>query len=355
MKTSIRPYLFVATLAVAATIQSCHQADRSTDIPRTDTVPVALLSLHNSASAVAFEATGTFTTDDETMLSFKSGGVIEKMFVREGDAVRPGQLLARVHQDEIDAHASQARLAVEKAKRDYDRASKLYRDSVTTLEQMQNAQTALSVAQQDLKSIQFNKQYAEIRSTSNGYVLARLAQEGQVVGPGTPVFQVNSANEGHWELKVGVSDRQWSMIQIGDTASIRADVFGEQAFPASVTRKSEGLDPNTGTFSIFLRLARAPKNKLASGVFARAEFRKSSKQNAVWNIPYESLLDGNGKEGYVFVTHDNKTAKRVKVSLGGISADQVTVLSGLDSATALIVSGSPYLVDGAPIKVITQK
>ncbi|TDS12414.1 efflux RND transporter periplasmic adaptor subunit [Sphingobacterium paludis] len=355
MKISIRTYFMLVALVGAATLQSCHQPDRSTEIPHTDTIPVALLSLHNAASAITVEATGTFSTDDETLLSFKSGGVIEKMFVREGDAVRPGQLLARVHQDEIDAHASQARLAVEKAKRDYDRASKLYRDSVTTLEQMQNAETALRVAQQDLKSIQFNKQYAEIRSTSNGYVLARLAQEGQVVGPGTPVFQINGANEGNWELKVGVSDRQWSMLAIGDTASVRADVFGDQVFRAFVSRKSEGLDPNTGTFSIFLRLEQVPKNKLASGVFARAEIRKRAKQDAVWNIPYEALLDGNGKEGYVFVTDDHKTAKRVKVSLGAIAADQVTVLSGLDGAGALIVSGSPYLVDGAPIKVVSKK
>lgn len=315
---------------------------------------MALQSLQNDAAVAVFEATGTFTTDDETLLSFKNGGVIEKIYVREGDAVKVGQLLARVHMDEVDARAEQVSLSIEKAQRDYDRAQSLYRDSVATLEQLQNARTALRVAQQDQKTMQFNKQYAEIRSTSNGYVLARLAQEGQVLGPGTPVFQINGAAEDAWELKVGVSDRQWASIQAGDSAQVQADALGEQFFAARVYKKAEGLDPKTGTFSVFLRLNAKPAGKLAAGMFARARVYGRGGGQSTWNIPYEALLDGNGKEGYVYVTPDGKTAKRVKVQLGAITADRVTVLSGLEDAQALIVSGGPYLLDGSPIKVVEK-
>lgn len=355
MKTLHLFPLFIAALAASIALQACQHTDRVKAIPNSDTIPVALLSLQNSSSTVAFEATGTFTTDDETLLSFKSGGVIEKIYVREGDAVRSGQLLARVHMDEVDARASQVGLAVEKAQRDYDRVNQLYRDSVSTLEQLQNAQTALRVAQQDVKSMRFNKQYSEIRATSSGYVLARLAQEGQVVGPGTPVFQINGANEGNWELKVGMSDRQWAATQVGDTAIVEADALGDGGFKAVVSRKAEGLDPNTGTFSVFLRLLDKPQRKLAAGIFATAKLQARENTASGWQIPYEALLDGNGKEGYVFVTNDNRVAKRVKITLGPISADEVTVLSGLEGAKALVVSGSPYLVDGAPIRVVKRK
>ncbi|GHE23125.1 efflux RND transporter periplasmic adaptor subunit [Sphingobacterium griseoflavum] len=354
MKTLNLFTLVVVTLTASVSLQACRHSDRTNAIPAADTIPVALMALQHSSSTAAFEATGTFTTNDETLLSFKSGGVIERMYVREGDLVRPGQLLARVHMDEVDARASQARLAVEKAQRDYDRAHQLYRDSVSTLEQLQNAQTALRMAQQDVKSIQFNRQYSEIRSTSSGYVLARLAQEGQVVGPGTPVFQINGANEGNWELKVGMSDRQWAATQVGDTASVQADALGDGKLKAVVRRKAEGLDPSTGTFSVFLGLLEKPKHKLAAGMFATAKLQSRARNNSSWHIPYAALLDGDGKEGYVFVTNDNRIAKRVKVTLGPINADQVTVLSGLEDAKGLIVSGSPYLVDGASIRVVKQ-
>lgn len=344
----------ILVICVAMILSSCGQTDRTSAIPDTDTIPVTLMSLHSEETDAVFEATGTFTTDDETLLGFKNGGVIARIYVREGDPIKAGQLLARVHQDEVDAMAWQASLALEKAQRDYERARKLYYDSVSTLEQMQNAKTALDVAQQDMKRVHFNQQYAEIRSTSNGYVLARLAQEGQVVGPGTPVLQINGANDGNWQLKVGVSDKQWAAVNEGDTAQISSEALGEDTYAARVRKKSKGLDPNTGTFSVYLTLLSAPPAKIATGMFGKAYMQLHSAQQSTWAIPFESLLEGNGKEGYVFITDDQKTARKVRVNIASIHADQVLISSGLEGATALIVSGSPYLVDGSPIKVIAK-
>ena len=71
------------------------------------------------------QTSGLFTTDDETYLAFKTGGIIEKIYVKEGDAIRKGQLLATLNLTEIEAQVAQARLSFEKAKRDF-RASKIY-------------------------------------------------------------------------------------------------------------------------------------------------------------------------------------------------------------------------------------
>ena len=335
-------------------VSSCSHVDRSSAIPDSDTIPVTLMSLHSEDGYRTFEATGTFTTDDETLLGFKNGGVIERIYVREGDPIKEGQLLARVHKDEVAAVVSQAALALEKAERDYDRAKKLYYDSVSTLEQMQNAKTALDLAREDVKSVRFNQQYVELRSTTNGYVLARLAQEGQVVGPATPVLQINGANDANWQLKVGVSDRQWAALNEGDTARISADALGDGDFAAIVRKKTKGVDAKTGVFSVYLTLVDRPETKLASGMFGRASMRMSLDNDTSWAIPYESLLDGNGKEGYVFVTNDRKTARKVKIQIASIQVDNVLVSSGLEGVSDLVVSGSPYLVDGAPIKVVEQ-
>lgn len=346
--------LLIPITCFGVLLSSCRQTDRVSGIPMTDTIPVTLMSLQSQDANTAFEATGMFTTDDETLLGFKNGGVIERIYVREGDPVKSGQLLARVYMDEIDAKASQVSLALEKAERDYERAQKLYYDSVSTLEQMQNAKTALQLAKQDIKSIRFNQQYAEIRSTSNGYVLARLAQEGQVVGPGTPVLQINGANDGNWQLKVGVSDRQWASVKEGDSARISSEALGEGTYAASVRKKSESLDPKTGTFSLFLTLNEKPATKIAAGMFGKAYLQGRERQHAGWQIPYSSLLEGDGKEGYVFVTDDRQNARKIKVYIAAINKGEVLISSGLEEAAALVVSGSPYLIDGAPIKVIEK-
>jgi len=346
--------LFSISLLAASTVllASCQHKVTNTSLSILDTIPVTLIQLEQSKQEASIEATGVFTTEDETFLSFKNGGVIDRIYVQEGDKINKGQILARTYNAEINAKAGQVNLSVEKAQRDYDRTARLFRDSVATLEQLQNTKTALELAKQDLASVSFNQAYGKIIAPNSGYVLAKLANEGQVMGPGTPVLQVNGATDTDWILKVGVSDNQWMRIQVGDQADIQSDALSQQNLLATVFKKSAGLDPRSGTFAIYLKL-QDKKSKLAAGVFGKALIHIQSQQSntAEKRIPYAALLEAQGNAGYVFITEDGKTAKKQKVTISKIQDDYVLISSGLDHVNNLIVAGSPYLVDGSPIQV----
>src|SRR5690606_38070776 len=139
---------------------------------------------------------------------------------------------------EVNAMVTQAKLALQKAERDFERAQNLYRDSVATLEQMQNAKTALDLARQQATGAEFNQQYSEIRATSSGVVLQKFANDGQVVGPGIPVLMINGANAAKWMLKVAVSDQQWAAISVGDKAEVISDVLPDTKMEATVFKKA---------------------------------------------------------------------------------------------------------------------
>ena len=342
MKPSLLSILAVLLLG------ACHNKETKSKTTLSDTIPVQLLLLNRQETQQQIYASGQFTTDDETNLSFKNGGIINRIYVQEGDAVRKGQLIASLHLAEVNAQAEQSGLAVQKAERDYSRAQNLYKDSVATLEQMQNAKTALDIAKQQQNAVRFNQGYSEIRATTDGYVLRKYANEGQVVGPGTPVVMVNGAGKGNWLLKAGVSDRQWAAIQTGDKATVQTDALPGQTINAVVSKKPEGIDAS-GTFVIQLQLLQQPKT-LASGLFGKATITPARAVSA-WQIPYDALLDGGQNEGYVFITNDNKTAEKVKVSLGAIQNGTVLVTGGLENAKALIVSGNAYLNDRSPITI----
>ncbi|SEK96228.1 efflux RND transporter periplasmic adaptor subunit [Parapedobacter koreensis] len=330
---------------------ACGHRQPDTSLADKEIIPVVIMPLVSKDTAQSVSATGTFTTDDETVLSFKNGGAIQQIQVKEGDAFKRGQLLASLEPTEINTAVKQSQLALEKAERDYKRARQLYLDSVATKEQMENAQTALELAKQDAERAAYNLGHTGIRAAFDGYVLQRPANAGQIVGPGTPVLVVSGTGRSGWLLKVGVGDRQWAAIQVGDGATVTSDAIGKP-IQAEVYRKSEGIDPQSGTFTIYLKLklAEAPLPTLASGMFGKAEIRLASKQGA-WLIPYEALLDGDAGSGYVFVTDDGKMARRVPVQVGGIQKDHIMITRGLEHAQSLIVSGSPYLRDGSAITV----
>ncbi|MCB0581777.1 MAG: biotin/lipoyl-binding protein, partial [Phaeodactylibacter sp.] len=160
-------------------------------------------------------ASGKLSLEQEARLSFKTGGIIKRIFVDEGQSVRQGQVLAELALEEISAQTQQARLgqqqaeinvenaklALRLAERDYQNASGLYQDSVATLEQLQNAEVQLDNARNQLEAARkgmamqgeqvevasFNLRYSKITAPSNGTILKKLAESNELVGPGTPV------------------------------------------------------------------------------------------------------------------------------------------------------------------------
>ncbi len=337
------------TFTMIGLLQACSTGNGNDPIQQVDdAIPVSTIPLQKEAIDVEIQTSGLFTTDDETNLSFKTGGIIEKIYVKEGDAVKKNQVLATLNLTEIAAQVKQAKLGFEKANRDYTRAENLYKDSVATLEQFQNAKTAMQVAQQQVEAAEFNLSYSQIRANKDGFVLRKMANEGQVISAGTTVLQINGAANKLWKMKVGVSDREWSRISIGDEALLQSDAFPEKVMKAIVSRKSEGSDVMNGTFNIDLSLTES-NDQLASGLFGTAIIKTSKKQEG-WRIPYAALLDGNAKHGYVFTSNDLKTVERVNVVVGSIERNEVIVISGLAEKKHLIVSGSAYLKDGSSIR-----
>jgi RND family efflux transporter MFP subunit len=343
---------FAALIISAGLFQACTDSKgHENKIPKaSEPIPVKILELKKSSSTHTITASGRITTDDETVLGFKIGGVVNSVLVKEGDQIRKGQLLATLDLTEIQAQVSQARHQYEKAQRDFKRTTNLYKDSVATLEQLQNTETALAVAKEQLQAATFNQSHAEIHAPAAGFVLRKFVNAGQVVGIGDAILQTNGAVSNRWVVKIGVSDKQWSRIRVRDQATIRMDAFADRTFQGIVTRKAETSDPQTGTFTIEIDV-KHDGAKLASGMFASVEIHSGDAVSS-WTVPYEAVLDANDDQGFVFVTNDQKTAVRQPVKIESFDGKSIHINEGLENAGALIVSGSAYLTDHSPITII---
>jgi RND family efflux transporter MFP subunit len=352
MKNSFN-ILRISTLSVLL-LSGCGKESENPALPEAvEAIPVKVVYLSQAEVTGIVHSSGQFTTDDETMLSFKTGGIVDRIYVKEGDKIRKGQLLATLDLTEISSQVNQTRIAFEKAARDYERVANLRKDSVATLEQLQNSKTGLELSKQQLIAAKFNLQYSEIRATHDGVILKIIANEGQITGPGMPVLQTSSKGRTDWILRVAVSDKEWANIKLNDKASVQIEALDISDQQAYVSSKAENADQMTGSFSIDLKLDNARELNIASGMFGKAEIILSQK-NLVWQIPYDALLDGNADQGFVFVTNDNINAIKVPVTIDAIDGKDILVSKGLDGYSSLIVSGSAYLTDKSAIKVMNN-
>jgi RND family efflux transporter MFP subunit len=349
--------LFCLLLPAILFLGACNHVQPGAKNAADDAIPVKVLLLQPRNGVASIAASGQFTTDDETFLSFKTGGVIDRIFVKEGDAASKGQLLAVLKLTEIDAQVEQANLAMEKANRDFLRMTSLYKDSVATLEQLQNSKTLLDISRQQLDEAKFNRSFSEIRAPRAGFILHKMANEGQQVASGVPVFQTNGAGSVSWLLRVGLSDVQWSAVHINDKAVLATDGGNVRNFDGVVIRKSQGVDPATGLFMVDIKVA-GKSEGIGSGMFGKAVIEPSVNKPAStgnsWEIPYEALLDADGSMGFVFVADGNSVTK-TKVVIAGMEQDKVIITDGLQNAKAIVTSGNAYLTDKSSIRIIKNE
>ena len=344
--------LFSSIIAGALLIASCkHEQKAQNAIGEPDIIPVKVATIAALEIPGHISATGLVSTEDEAKYSFKIGGVISRIFVEEGQFFKKGQLLATLNSTEISAGLAQSSLGVEKAQRDYARAVNLYKDSVFTLEQLQNTKTALDVAAKSREATAFNERYSKIYAATDGFVSKKIANEGEVIAPGMPVLLINSTEQHNsYTLKVGVTDREWAMIKPGQTAKVTLDGYAGQQFDAVVFRKSQAADSQLGSFQIELKL-NINNVKPAVGMFGKAIIATSQGEN-VMAIPYGSLVEADGNTGFVFTTTGTNKVKKVPVTIARFDNQEVYLKNKPDGVDQIVISNSAYLNEESIIKII---
>lgn len=338
--------------AAILVLYSCNHEDKPKKaFEVADVIPVKVSAVSALALPQKISATGLVSTENEAKYSFKIGGVISRVLVEEGQFFRKGQLLATLNSTEISAGVTQSSLNVEKAQRDYERAVNLYKDSVFTLEQLQNTKTALDIAQKAKEAVAFNEHYSKIYAATDGFVSQKLASEGEVIGPGMPVLAINEAQRNNnYLLKVGVTDREWAAINLGQTATVTLDGYADKKIDAFVFRKSQVADRALGSFQIELKL-KLKDIKPAVGMFGKAEISTSQNDN-VKVIPYASLVEADGDKAFVFTPDGANKVRKIPVTISKVDNQQVYLREGLDGVEEIVISNSAYLNEKSTIKII---
>jgi RND family efflux transporter MFP subunit len=338
--------------AAMLVLYSCKQEEKAKiALEVADVIPVKIADVSALELPKKINATGLVSTENEAKYSFKIGGVISRVLIEEGQFFRKGQLLATLNSTEISAGVSQSSLNVEKAQRDYERAVNLYKDSVFTLEQLQNTKTALDIAQKGKEAVAFNEHYSKIYAASDGFVSQKLASEGEVISPGMPVLIINETKRNNnYLLKVGVTDREWALINPGQTATVTLDGYADKKIDAFVFRKSQVADRTLGSFQIELKL-KLKDLKPAVGMFGKAEIATSYDETGK-GVPYGSLVEADGNKAYVFTLDGPNKVRKIPVTIARVDNQQVYLKEGLDGVKEIVISNSAYLNEKSTIKII---
>lgn len=293
-----------------------------------DTIPMPLFFPGKLAAAA------------ELRLGFKTGGIIREITATEGASVARGECLARLDTVELAAWKEKALTALDKARRDLARAEQLYNDSVATLEQLQNARSALHAAQSDADIASFNRSQAVLIAPTAGKILKRLGEKNEVTGPGMPVVLLAST-EGSWVIKTAIPDRDLAIVTIGDKAEVAFDALPNRTFSATLTGIAGAAHPVTGTFEIDLTLDTSAR-EFRPGLIADVKLFPAAQKQRVF-IPASALAEGWSDSGIVYSPGTGTSFTALPIVIERLFGNLIAVSSGLEGIDTIVTTGAPYL------------
>lgn len=357
MKTTKIPFLTLALALVTLTAVGCGGGDRPTapaDARTPMSVEIGVAALVEMPRIT--EATGSVHAWSRVSPGTKIMGRIERVPVREGDRVRRGEVLAELEKRDLEAAMEQAKAAVvmaetnlENAAAQYRRMTDLHERGSVTDKNFEDASAryhvttaAVQQARANLAAAEVALSYAEIRSPVDGWVIARMAEPGNMTAPGQPLFTVEELSRVKVIAKVPETDVVG--VEEGSPVTVDVEVLGE-TWDLEVDRVIPSGDPRSRTYQVQVILPN-PDGRLKAGMFARATFPAGSREAV--GVPAGSVVRRGQLEG-LFVVDDDSRARLRWVRLGREAGDVVEVISGLQAGERFVVDPPTGLSDDSPV------
>lgn len=344
-------YPIILFVTLFSTI-SCKQEYVTETQSITSTVKnVRAVALQSMLQTDQIMATGTLLSKEEVVLSFKIGGIVNRLNVNEGESVNKNEQLGSLNLSEINAQVVSATNAYDKSVRDLERAINLYRDTVGTLEQQQNTKTAKEIANSNLEIAKFNRRFSVINTPIKGKVLTRYVEAGQLVSAGQPIYKIGSSGtKGSQIIRLGLADKDIVKTTLKDSATIRFDAFAKVEYKAIVTEISQAANPRTGLFEVELSLDEY-RPELKNGFIGIVGITPSLSLST-YKIPMNALVEGKQNKASIFYTEDDSTVKYLEVEVLNFVEDFFTVAAdALPKQIKVITEGAPYLAKNDSINI----
>jgi RND family efflux transporter MFP subunit len=320
-------------------------------------VKVAPVVRSNIKSTI--HAVGMIKALNQAKISAKIPGKVERVFFDVGDRVKAGCSLLQLEKIDLELAVRQAEAAVQmaeanhaKAKLDWERARELLDKGICSQQQFDLAKSGFEVADASVNQAKANLELArnqldntEVTTLIGGTVTNKYVDLGERVAPGQPLFEI--AEIKRVEVEVGVSDKLFAEIKLGQTATVSVDGFTGPDFKGKIKEIQPSIDPMTRTFKVTIGVDN-PRELLKPGMFARATIEVGS-HSAVLIIPKAATIEEEGK--FYAVAVRNGKADKVEIVPGFRDGDQVEALSGLSDGDQVVIEGAYGLAKGAAVRI----
>lgn len=299
------------------------------------------------------ELQGDVSTKQNVLIYPEMAGTLQKVYVKEGDRVNKGQLLASIDDGGMSSQLSQLKTQAELAKTTFERQKRLWDQNIGSEIQYLQAKTNYEAAKNMVAQTQSQLGKSTIRAPFTGIIDNVIKDQGTVVapGPGSEVFRL--VNLSDMFIEVEVPETYLGSVTKGAEAIVYFPVLGD-SITTKIRETGNFINPSNRSFEVEIPVPNK-EGKIKPNLSAKVNLNDYTNENAIL-IPTSIISENAEGEQYVFVAEepnaDNEAiVRRTIITTGKTQGPKIEVLSGLEDGKQVVKEGARSVKDGQKVKI----
>lgn len=339
--------ILCATLIFAFT--ACNDGDNKDDKKDEKLIiPVEVSNVNRGDISAYYANTATLEAEREATVVSKVRGILKEVYVEEGDAVKAGQIIAKIEEDQYRIEADRAKASMDRLFNDFQRNKELFNKSLIAAESFQNSQYEYESQKSAYELASLNLDYTSIKSPISGVISERFVKAGNMITTDQQIYRVTDFDP--LQAILYIPEHEMPKIKKGQKAQLQVDALPGQLFEGHVERISPVVDPLSGTFKATVFITET-KDVLRPGMFGRVKIVYDTRQNAQM-IPKSAIISEDLAHS-VYVIVDSLAFKK-QIKTGYTNGLNIEVIDGLLDGETVVTVGQGSLQDSSKVNIITK-
>jgi RND family efflux transporter MFP subunit len=307
---------------------------------------VTILSLKKDFFQHTVVLQGTVKTDQNLMLNAEFLGKVKAIYVKEGQAVKKGDLLLSIDDGGLSQNVALLKTQLELAKTIYLRQKRLWDQNIGSEIEYLQAKAAFESQENSYEQLKKQLDKANLYAPFSGRIDDIVAEVGQLVSPGiNPLLRLINLQSMY--VDVDVPERYFTAIEKGTIANVEIPSF-KHSYQSRVTHKGTNINPGNRTFKV--TLAADKSLTLAPNTITVVKLVDYQKSDALV-IPLEVVSENFEGTQYVYVVTESNKAEKRFIETGLIEGDVVEVISGLSPEDRVIDEGARLVKENENVRI----
>jgi RND family efflux transporter, MFP subunit len=299
------------------------------------------------------ELQGDVMTKQNVLIYPEMAGTLNHVYVKEGQKVAKGQILASIDDGGLSSQLAQLRTQAELSKTTFERQKRLWEQNIGSEIQYLQAKTTYEAQQSAVKQMESQVAKSTIRAPFAGIIDDVIKDQGTVIAPGagSEVFRI--VNLSNMYVEVEVPESHLPNVTPGKDVKVFFPVLGDSV-ATKIRETGNFINPSNRSFTAEIPVP-SHDGKIKPNLTARVMINDYTSEDAIL-IPQSILSENADGEQYVYLVaadsiENDPVAKKVVITTGKTQGDFVEVLSGINSGDAIIDEGARSVKEGQKVKI----